>query len=430
MLHSGIDLHKRTVVISTVDPSGHPVRDAELPTSRARIQSYFASLPGPHRAVVESTSNWYWLSDLLLSSGVDLRLGHSKYIKAISYAKVKTDAVDAATLAQLLRSDLVPEAHMVSPEWREARDLLRARLQIVGQQVRCKNTVEGLLAQYNVTSLGALPPLVQLRTQLLDEQMQLLSTQAKRLEHELHPLLIPTEDVQRLLWVPGIGKLVALTIVLEVDGIERFPSGTRIRLLLPPRAWCWELGWQDQTQADQGRESLPEDRLQPCRGASNPILPRDPALLSSSLSSQATRGSTRSRGERVGSHRLLHAQEAGGLQRHLQRETTESHKAAEVATAGEPVRLTGAALRPRAVKASTSAAFDWDPRRSAAELPLGPILLESRTRNGVWPPPRRPPRGKYRRCHRRACADENFATKGDGYHPAIGTRLSPCAGTL
>lgn len=224
MLHSGIDLHKRTVVISTVDASGHSVRDAELPTTRARIQSYFASLPGPHRAVVESTSNWYRLSDLLLSSGIDLRLGHSKYIKAISYAKVKTDAVDAATLAQLLRSDLMPEAHMVSPEWREARDLLRARLQVVGAQVRCKNTVEGLLAQYNVSSLGALPPLVQLRTQLLDEQMQLLSSQAKRLEHELEPLLIPTDDVQRLLWVPGVGKLVAFTIILEVDGIERFPS--------------------------------------------------------------------------------------------------------------------------------------------------------------------------------------------------------------
>ena len=48
MLHSGIDLHKRTVVISTVDPSGQAVRNAELPTSGARIQSYFASLPGPH----------------------------------------------------------------------------------------------------------------------------------------------------------------------------------------------------------------------------------------------------------------------------------------------------------------------------------------------------------------------------------------------
>jgi transposase len=224
MLHSGIDLHKRTIALSTVTADGQPVRDAELPTTRAAVRAYFDALPGPHRAVVESTSNWYWLRDLLAGAGVDLRLGHSKYIKAISYAKVKTDAVDAATLAQLLRSDLVPEAHMVSAEWREARDLLRARLQLVSQQVRCKNTVAGLLAQYNVTAPAALPPLVQLRTAMLAEQCALLGAQAKRLAATLNPGLIPTPDVQRLLWIPGIGRVVAFTIWLEVDGIQRFPS--------------------------------------------------------------------------------------------------------------------------------------------------------------------------------------------------------------
>src|SRR5215212_2720949 len=224
MLHSGIDLHKRTVVLTTVAADGQPVRDAQLPTTRAAVRGYFAALPGPHRAVVESTSNWYWLRDLLVSAGVDLRLGHSKYIKAISYAKVKTDAVDAATLAQLLRSGLIPEAHTVSAEWREARDLLRARLQLVGQQVRCQNTLAGLLAQYNVTTPDALPPLVQLRTTMLAEQHALLGTQAKQLAGALNPLLIPTPDVQRLLWIPGIGRLVPFTILLEVDGIARFPS--------------------------------------------------------------------------------------------------------------------------------------------------------------------------------------------------------------
>ena len=224
MLHSGIDLHKRTIAIATVTPDGQPVRDAQLATSRPAIRAYFESMPGPHRAVVESTANWYWLHDLLVGAGVDLRFGHSKYIKAISYAKVKTDAVDAAALAQLLRSDLIPEAHMVSPEWREARDLLRARLQLVRQQIRVKNTVAGLLAQYNVASPAALPPLVQLRTTLLAEQFALLGTQGKRLAAELNPLLIPTPDVQRPLWIPGIGRIVAFTMRLEVDGITRFPS--------------------------------------------------------------------------------------------------------------------------------------------------------------------------------------------------------------
>jgi transposase len=224
MLHSGIDLHKRTVVFSTVTSDGQPVRDAKPPTTRAAVRGYFAALPGPHRAVVESTATWYWLHDLLRSEGVDLRLGHSKYIKAISYAKVKTDAVDADTLAHLLRSDLIPEAHMVSPEWREARDLLRARLQLVAQQVRCQNTLAGLLAQYNVTTPDALPPLVRGRTRMLAEQFALLGVHAKQLAAELNPVLLPTADVQRLLWIPGIGRLAAFTIWLEVDGIGRFPS--------------------------------------------------------------------------------------------------------------------------------------------------------------------------------------------------------------
>ena len=224
MLHSGIDLHKRDLVIATVDSDGRHVREARLPTTRAAVASYFAALPGPHRAVVDSTSNWYWLRDLCGSTGVDLRLGHSKYIKAISYAKVKTDAVDAATLAQLLRSDLIPDAHMVSTERREARDLLRARLQLVVQQTRAKNTITGLLAQYNVTTPKALPAFGQLRVRFLTEQLTLMATQVKMLERELVPLLVPDEDVQRLLWIPGVGKIAAFTLLLEIDGIERFPS--------------------------------------------------------------------------------------------------------------------------------------------------------------------------------------------------------------
>ena len=227
MLHTGIDLHKRDLVVTTVDASGQPVKTARLRTTRPAVTAYFGSLgvaAPEQRAVVESTATWYWLADLLRAEGIALTLGHSKYIKAISYAKVKTDAVDAATLAQLLRSDLVPEAHMVSAEWREARDTLRARLRLVAQQVRCRNVVAGLLAQYNVTAPDALPPLVQLRVQLLGEQLALATAHARRLARELDPRLIPTPDVQRLLWIPGIGRIIAFTIFLEIDGVGRFPS--------------------------------------------------------------------------------------------------------------------------------------------------------------------------------------------------------------
>jgi transposase IS116/IS110/IS902 family protein len=90
--------------------------------------------------------------------------------------------------------------------------------------VRARHVIEGLLTQYNVTSLAALPPLVQLRTTILTEQLTLLAQQIKRIEPVLHPQLIPTPDVQRLVWIPGVGKIVAFTLVLEIDDIARFPS--------------------------------------------------------------------------------------------------------------------------------------------------------------------------------------------------------------
>jgi len=113
MLYSGIDLHKRSLVIHTLDADRTTSREAQLKSDRAAVLAYFGTLASPNRAVVECVQSWYWLRDLLGPTGVDLRLAHAKYVKAISYAKVKTDRVDARMLAQLLRAGLVPEAHMI-----------------------------------------------------------------------------------------------------------------------------------------------------------------------------------------------------------------------------------------------------------------------------------------------------------------------------
>ena len=86
MLHSGIDLHKRTVVLATVDSTGQCVKEAELPTTRAAVAGYFAAQPGPHRAVVESTATWYWLRDLL----GPLEHATGFYIFRIESSKVKS----------------------------------------------------------------------------------------------------------------------------------------------------------------------------------------------------------------------------------------------------------------------------------------------------------------------------------------------------
>ena len=69
MLYTGIDLHKRTVVIATVDETGKVHSEVSLPTSRSAVARYFHWLPEPTVATVEATSSWYWLRDLFEEVG-------------------------------------------------------------------------------------------------------------------------------------------------------------------------------------------------------------------------------------------------------------------------------------------------------------------------------------------------------------------------
>lgn len=233
MFYSGIDLHKDNCFITTVDDSGEIVKQERLRNIPEIILAYFASLPSPHKAVVECTAGWYWLDDLLEAHGIELILAHAKYLKAISYAKVKTDKVDSETLAKLLRLDCIPRAHKIRRELRDLRDVMRARLRLVQKRTSCCVSIHNLGRKLNCgdqlvieerTTPANLPEAYRLHLRGLYEQIDLLDTQILDLEHFLQPVLIPNEDIQRLVWIPGMGKTTAFTVYLEADGIERFIS--------------------------------------------------------------------------------------------------------------------------------------------------------------------------------------------------------------
>jgi transposase len=222
MWYSGIDQHKPYCVITTYGPEGPRVKQARVASSPVALERYFTEFPGPHQAVVESTGGWYWLADTLAAFGVELVLAHATRLQAIAAAKVKTDQVDSDILALLLRADLIPRAHMIAPAERGPRDLLRARLRLVEKCVSAQNSIDRMLEKFNVQDVAELNPLYQLQAGCFAGQLQLLTTQIRTLERALYPHLIPNADVQRLLWIPGLGKVNAFTIYTEIDGIGRF----------------------------------------------------------------------------------------------------------------------------------------------------------------------------------------------------------------
>jgi len=224
MFDTGIDQHRLRSTLTTFTAAGDRVGEATLPNDRATLRRYFGQFPGPHHAVVEATGRWYWLRELLVPQGIELHLPHAKFLKAIAYAKVKTEAIDAGTLGQLLRGGLIPEAPMISDALRGPRDVLRARLRMVTRRRSAKNSLDRLLEKWNVARVDDLPPLYQVQAASQTALLTVLTEQIHPLEVAVRPALLDSPAVQRLLWIPGIGRLMAFTLFLEVDDFQRFPT--------------------------------------------------------------------------------------------------------------------------------------------------------------------------------------------------------------
>ena len=238
MLNTGIDLHRRSIVMCTVNDSGAIAARSKMKTDPSAVTTYFQQWPGEaHRAVVECTSNWYWLCDLLRSLGIIVVLAHAKYLKAIAYAKVKTDAVDAHTLAQLLRMGFIPEAHQLPPEYRALRDLLRQRMVIEHHRTHIMQHISSMLVKFNITELPiapsdprfadflascAVPDEYRLTLQLYHQECLQASTHKKQLEQYFKQQLRPTPRLQRLVSIPGIGDITGAIIAMETGDIGRF----------------------------------------------------------------------------------------------------------------------------------------------------------------------------------------------------------------
>ena len=237
MLYSGVDLHRRLIVICTVDANGSVLARKSMKTQPELITNYFRQWPEDHCAVVESTTGWYWFCDLLRSIGVSVVLAHAKYLKAISYAKVKTDAVDALTLAQLLRMGYIPEAHQLPAEYRAMRDLLRQRMVMEHKRTNIIQRIHSILAQFNITTLPlspyqtgfadflnecALPEEYRITLSMYHRQCVQTTEHRKQLEKYFKARLRPTPAVQLLMSIPGIGDITGSIIAMETGDIHRF----------------------------------------------------------------------------------------------------------------------------------------------------------------------------------------------------------------
>src|SRR3954467_12529168 len=150
MVYVGIDLHRKRSHVAVVDERGEQLLSRRLVNDRERFRELLGELGDDARFALEATYGWEWLAELLEAEGRELHLAHPLRTKAIAAARVKTDAVDARTLAQLLRAALLPEAYIAPRELRDLRDLLRQRFVLTQMRSALKNRVHALIARQGV----------------------------------------------------------------------------------------------------------------------------------------------------------------------------------------------------------------------------------------------------------------------------------------
>lgn len=241
LYYMGMDIHKKTIAFCVKDAAGEIIREGTIRNRRDAIKGLAAELDFPWIGAMEATMFTGFVYDMFAEEGYIIKVANPYELKAIVSAKKKSDRLDARTIADLLRCNLLPETYMAPREIRELRQMLRFRNLLVEEVVKFKNKTSGLLmeagAEYNKSKLHGKRYFKQLLERLdyvpesvLDllkmsrSSYEMFDEMQKRLIIGLkdHPRI--RERVERLRTIPGVGEIMALTWVLEVSDPFRFPS--------------------------------------------------------------------------------------------------------------------------------------------------------------------------------------------------------------
>src|ERR1700743_3834440 len=143
----GLDVHKKSISYCVKTADGRIVREGKLQATRAALRSWAEGLRDSWCGAMEATLFAACIYVTLKPYSHRLVMGHPARMKAISAGKKKSDTIDARTIADLLRCDLLPACYVMPPEMRDLRRLLRYRSLVVQQSVRMQNKMAGLLME-------------------------------------------------------------------------------------------------------------------------------------------------------------------------------------------------------------------------------------------------------------------------------------------
>lgn len=237
---AGIDLHGNNVVIGIIDQDGKRIEHKKVDTDLKQVERVLK----PYKArlismAVESTFNWYWLVDGLRARGYSIDLANPARIEQYNGIKHADDKHDAFHLAELQRLGILPKGYIYDPQLRPVRDVLRRRSMLVHHRTALLVSFKSLYTRttggrMTLTELKSMEPADaaqlyehpanQLIARIQVEQIERLDESIERIEKAVLACAKDIPLYSKLLTLPGVGKILGMTITMEVGDIKRFQS--------------------------------------------------------------------------------------------------------------------------------------------------------------------------------------------------------------
>lgn len=242
--YAGIDVSLEQSSVCVVDANGKIVREVKVASEPEALVALFASLGFPlNRIGLEAGPLSQWLHAGLAAAGFDVVLLETRHVKAaLSAMTVKTDRKDARGIAQLLRMGWYRPVHCKATPAQEIRALLVGRKLLQGKMQDVELGIRGLLRGFGlkvgVISKGQFAARIReliaghATLEKVVEPMlrarDALRTEFNLLHRQMLAIVRADELCRRLMTVPGVGPLVALTFKTAVDDPSRFTSSKTV----------------------------------------------------------------------------------------------------------------------------------------------------------------------------------------------------------
>jgi transposase len=243
-VYVGLDYHEDTIRVCILEQDGKLVLNRNEPNDVRRVAAVIEVRGELVSVALEACCGAAdFATELIALTGWNVRLAHPGYVQRMKRGPDKTDGGDAAILADLLRTNHLPEVWLADSMTRQLRRLVRYREGLKAERKNVKLRIRALLREERVPQPGVSPWTKAWRRWLLTalsgeqsqwvmrrllEQLARLETDLAAVEERMAQATADDADTQRLLSLPGVGLVTAVMLRAEIGRFDRFGSGKQL----------------------------------------------------------------------------------------------------------------------------------------------------------------------------------------------------------